>query len=52
MAQKVMQLLDVNTGHMQCKVCGAEHVADLKGGGLNQRASWQCQHGCQLPDTQ
>jgi len=33
MAQKVMQLLDVNTGHMQYKVCGAEHVADLKGDG-------------------
>jgi hypothetical protein len=47
---KVMQLLDASTGLMECKVCGARHVAMVKSGGGYQRGHWQCPHGCKLDD--
>jgi len=28
--KKVMKLLDARTGLMKCKVCGAEHNANIK----------------------
>ena len=45
---KVMRLLDGETGLMECKVCGARHLASIKpdSGGKYSRGSWQCQHGC------
>jgi hypothetical protein len=49
--KKIMRLLDPYTGRMECKICGAEHLARIKpnSGGHYYRGSWQCQHGCQLP---
>ena len=46
--QKVMKLLDPNTGLMECRVCGQRHYANLKGGGHYVRGSWQCSNGCKL----
>lgn len=49
---KVMKLIDPSTGRMECKVCGAEHYANLRpnreGGGY-KRGCWQCVNGCKLP---
>lgn len=49
--RRVMRLLDPMTGRMECKVCGAEHLASLAGGGHYKRGSWQCRYGCRLEDT-
>ncbi len=46
---KVMKLIDPHSGLMECKVCGATHIANLIGGGHYQRGSWQCLNGCELP---
>lgn len=43
---KVMKLVDPRTGTMECKVCGAIHLALLKPGGKFFRGVWQCQNGC------
>ncbi|MCJ7444717.1 MAG: hypothetical protein MUO26_09350 [Methanotrichaceae archaeon] len=50
MTKKVMKLLDASTGLMECKVCGAQHSANIKpdSGGNYYRGSWQCQYGCKL----
>jgi hypothetical protein len=52
MAKKVMRLVDPSTGMMECKVCGAVHIASIKpmSGGCFYRGSWQCQYGCKLPE--
>jgi len=50
MSKKVMKLIDPHTGLMECKVCGARHVASTKTGGHFYRGSWQCLYGCKLPD--
>ena len=52
MRKKVMKLIDVNTGKMQCKVCGAIHWASVRpqSNGNFYRGSWQCQNGCKLED--
>jgi len=47
--KKVMRLLDPMTGLMECKVCGARHLANLRSGGYYCRGSWQCRFGCKLP---
>ena len=44
--KKVMKLVDVSSGKMECKVCGAVHWAILKEGGKFRRGNWQCQNGC------
>ena len=43
-----MKLIDANTGRMRCKVCGAEHVANIREGGKYKRGSWQCPKGCKV----
>jgi hypothetical protein len=50
MAMNVMKLLDPGTGLMECKVCGATHLANIRpqSGGQFYRGSWQCQNGCSL----
>lgn len=50
---KVMALIDPYTGRMRCKVCGAEHFANIKprSEGKYYRGSWQCQYGCKLEDA-
>lgn len=47
---KVMRLFDLNTGLMECKVCGARHLASIRpnSGGRYYRGAWQCQNGCKL----
>ena len=52
MSKKIMKLLDVNSGLMQCKICGAQHCANIKpqSGGKFYRGAWQCQHGCKFED--
>jgi hypothetical protein len=52
MARKVMKLVDEKTGLMECKVCGARHIANIEphSGGKFYRGSWQCQNGCKLED--
>jgi hypothetical protein len=49
---KVMKLLDPGTGLMECKVCGARHLASIRpdSGGRYYRGAWQCQNGCKLPE--
>jgi hypothetical protein len=42
MAKGAMKLVDPYTGKMECRVCGAVHWANLRGGGLYVRGSWQC----------
>jgi hypothetical protein len=48
---KVMKLVDPHTGHMQCKLCGSEHFANLKHGGGYMRGSWRCVNGCRIKRT-
>ncbi|MBI2580721.1 hypothetical protein HYV85_02835 [Candidatus Woesearchaeota archaeon] len=48
MTEKVMKLLNPETGLMECKVCGARHYAQLQEGGKYSRCSWQCQHRCKV----
>jgi len=57
MSKKVMKLIDPYTGKMECKVCGAVHLASLQSGlkradGVTRyyRGSWQCSNGCKLPE--
>lgn len=54
MSKKVMKLIDPRTGHMECKVCGDYHIANIKPGsnGHYYRGSWQCRHGCKLETTE
>ena len=51
MSKKVMKLIDVSTGLMECQICGARHLSNLKTGGKYYRGSWQCQNGCKFEDT-
>lgn len=46
--KKVMRLLDERTQRMECRVCGAEHIAQLDHGGAFKRGAWQCVNGCRL----
>jgi DNA repair exonuclease SbcCD ATPase subunit len=48
MSNKVMRLIDPNTGLMECRVCGAQHHANLNRSGHYRRGSWQCAKGCNL----
>jgi len=32
------------------RVCGSTHCANIRPGGSYYRGSWQCQHGCRLPE--
>ncbi|MBP7508950.1 MAG: hypothetical protein KA807_14150 [Prolixibacteraceae bacterium] len=50
-----MKLLDMSTGLMQCKICGATHFAQSGRTYVNKlgdrvstykRGAWQCQNGC------
>jgi hypothetical protein len=45
---KVMKLVDVSTGLMECKHCGSQHYASIKpqSGGQFVRGSWQCVNAC------
>jgi len=52
MTKKVMRLLDWKTGLMECKVCGTQHAAARRPGGLFYRGSWQCSKGCRLEDKE
>ena len=49
-----MKLVDPNTGRMKCKVCGAEHFANIRpnSNGRFYRGSWQCPNGCKLTNKQ
>jgi hypothetical protein len=49
-SRKVMRLVNPLTGQMVCKVCGSVHHAQIRPGGLYYRGSWQCQHGCKVPE--
>lgn len=40
--RRTMKLIDPTTGPMQCRRCGHEHIAMLKGGGGYRYGSWQC----------
>lgn len=46
MTKKAMELIDAESGKMKCKVCGAEHIANVQLGGKFKRGAWQCQNGC------
>lgn len=50
MSDKVMRLVNPDTGLMECKVCGARHQAQVKpdSGGKFYRGSWQCPNGCRI----
>jgi hypothetical protein len=52
MTAKVMKILDRESGHMQCSVCGAEHWANIRplSSGRYYRGAWQCINGCKLPE--
>lgn len=45
---KVMELIDPESGLMNCQICGARHYAQVKpdSKGKFYRGSWQCQNGC------
>jgi len=47
---KVMKLINEQTGLMECRVCGAQHTANM-GNGRFKRGAWQCSKGCGLPDN-
>ncbi len=49
MTQKVMRLLDPDTGLMECRVCWSRHVANIRAGGHYFRGSWQCRNRCTVP---
>jgi hypothetical protein len=42
---KVMKLINPDTGHMVCRVCGVAHYAN-RAGGRFRPGSWQCRNGC------
>jgi len=44
--RKVMKLIDLRTGEMQCRVCGSVHYASLASGGRFKRGSWKCRFYC------
>lgn len=50
MAKKVMKLLNPGSGLMECRVCKARHVANIRpnSGGRLYRGSWQCVNRCRL----
>ena len=50
MTKKVMKLINISTGEMECKVCGARHFACIRpdSGGKFYRGSWQCPNGCKV----
>lgn len=50
MTKKVMKLLDPRSGLMECRVCGARHLANIKphSGGRYYRGAWQCVNHCRL----
>ena len=52
MSEKVMKLIEPHTGRVECKVCGAEHWANVRpqSNGRFYRGSWQCVNGCKLPE--
>ena len=50
--KKVRELIVPSTGLMKCKVCGNEHIGQLRGGGYFKRGSWQCLNGCRIEDYQ
>ena len=50
MTRKVMRLVNPRTGEMECKICGAVHIANLRGGGFYRRGSWQCRYGCRFEE--
>jgi hypothetical protein len=45
-----MELINEYTGLMQCKVCGQQHLADMKpnSNGRFYRGAWQCPNGCKI----
>jgi len=49
---KIMELVNVRTGLMRCKVCGATHTANIRprSKGAFQKGSWNCVNGCKLPE--
>ena len=53
MTAKVMRLVNPNTGKMECRICGAEHWANVRpdSNGQFYRGSWQCRFGCKLEKT-
>jgi len=48
MSEKIMRLLDPETGLMECKICGARHHAQIRPGGHYYRGNWQCRNGCKF----
>jgi hypothetical protein len=50
MARGTMKVLDASTGLMECRVCGAQHIANLRTGGHYYRGSWQCADRDSHPD--
>ena len=52
MTKKVMNLLDPETGLMECKICGSRHWAMIPPGrnGKYSRKSWQCVNGCKFEE--
>lgn len=48
----MMRLVGPRTGLMECKVCGAQHWANVRpnSNGKYYRGSWQCQNDCK-PDA-
>lgn len=52
MTNKVMKLVEINTGKMKCEVCGYEHYAMIKpdSNGSFYRGSYQCPNGCKTEE--
>lgn len=53
MSERVMKLIDVSSGLMECRACGARHTANIKpqSGGKYYPGSWDCVHGCTMEDV-
>jgi hypothetical protein len=53
MTQKIMELIDANSGLLRCRVCGAEVHGQIRpqSDGRLKRGNWQCMNGCKLEET-
>jgi hypothetical protein len=54
MANKVMKLIDPETGLMECKICGAKHWVQIRpdSKGKNYSGFWQCLNGFNIDHEQ
>lgn len=48
--KKVMKIIDENTSLMECVICGARHMGQIKpeSNGKLYYKNWHCQNGCEF----